>query len=116
MPTKTRRDELLDFIIQYAREKNGPTPTIREIAETFRLSYSTTYNHVQHLIREQRLDWIDGKLVIPGARWIAPQRTVSKRMQINRSINNLRGDAARHDATRGDKAINDEAINDETEK
>ncbi len=74
MTSKTRRDELLDFVIQYAREKNGPTPTIREIAEYFRLSYSTIYDHVQHLIREERLDWIDGKLVIPGGRWIAPNK------------------------------------------
>lgn len=72
---RTRRDELMDYIIGYAQERNGPTPTIRELSEYFQLSYTTTYTHVQQLKRENRLNWIDGKIVIPGSKWIAPEDT-----------------------------------------
>lgn len=69
---RTRRDEILYFIIQYASERSGPTPTIREISHEFSLSYSTVYRHVQMLIQEDRLVMKDGKLLVPGAKWISP--------------------------------------------
>lgn len=68
----TRRDEIYRFILSYANEHHGPTPTINEIAAAFGLGYTTTYNHVQRLIKEGRLDLRNGKLVVIGSEWKAP--------------------------------------------
>ena len=72
IPRRTRRDEILEYIKNYAFEKSGPTPTIREIAKHFDLAYTTVYAHIRLLLREGRIKRVDGKIVIPGSRWIAP--------------------------------------------
>lgn len=70
---RTRRDEIFDFICEYANAHRGPTPSIHEIALHFERSYSTVYRHVQRLREENRLDMRDGKLIVPDARWLPPQ-------------------------------------------
>jgi hypothetical protein len=69
---QTRRDEIFEFIIIYAGEKDGPTPSIHEIAGHFKLSYSTIYHHVMKLIIEDRLRQEDGKLIVINSEWYAP--------------------------------------------
>lgn len=69
----TRRDEIMLYICTYADEKNGPTPSIREIAQHFKLYYSTVYHHVMKLIIEGRLEKQDGKLVVVGSEWYGPE-------------------------------------------
>jgi hypothetical protein len=70
----TRRDEIYDFVCTYADEKDGPTPTIREISISFGLAYTTVYHHVIKLIAERRLRQEDGKLIVVDSEWIPPQR------------------------------------------
>ena len=69
---RTRRDEIYDYICEYADGHNGPTPSIREVAFHFRRSYSTVYRHIQQLVEECRLEWRDGKLIVVDAQWLPP--------------------------------------------
>lgn len=70
---RTRRDEIYDYICEYADEHNGPTPSIREVAFYFRRSYSTVYRHIQQLVEEHRLEWRDGKLIVVASSWLPPE-------------------------------------------
>lgn len=70
--TQTRRHEILAFIMNYARQHNGPTPSIREIAIHFRIAYTTCYTHIEALIEEGVLTKQDGKLIVIGAQWVGP--------------------------------------------
>ncbi len=70
---RTRRDEIYDFVCAYADEKNGPTPSIREISQSMHLGYSTTYHHILKLIIEGRLEQRDGKLLVVGSEWYGPE-------------------------------------------
>lgn len=70
----TRRDEIYDYIVLYADEHNGNSPSILEVTHHFQLAYGTVYGHVMHLIAERRIERLDGKLVVPGAEWIPPNR------------------------------------------
>lgn len=72
--TRTRRDEIYDYICEYAHKHNGPTPSIREVAFYFDRSYSTVYRHIQQLVEEQRLEWRDGKLIVVESRWLPPHK------------------------------------------
>ena len=69
---RTRRDEIFEFVIEYAETKSGPTPTIREISKAFGLAYTTTYTHILKLIRDGRVMQSDGKLVVIDSEWIPP--------------------------------------------
>lgn len=71
---RTRRDKIYDFICAYADEKNGPTPSIREISQSMHLGYSTTYHHILKLIIEGRLEQRDGKLLVVGSEWYGPEQ------------------------------------------
>jgi len=74
MVEPTRRDEIFEFVCNYASEKDGPTPSIREIALNFGLSYSTVYHHTMKLIIEGRLRQEDGKLIVINSEWYPPSR------------------------------------------
>lgn len=69
----TRRDAILLYICDYARAMHGPTPSIREVALHFGVSYSTAYYHVTRLIEEGRLRQDRGKLIVVGGRWVRPE-------------------------------------------
>ncbi len=66
------RDDIMLFICEYAGDKNGPSPSINEIAQGLGLSYSSTYHHVMRLIVDGKLEQQDGKLCVVGAEWYAP--------------------------------------------
>jgi hypothetical protein len=68
----TRRQEIYEFILVYADEHNGNSPSILEVKKNFRLAYGTVYTHVMKLIAERRIEQIDGKLVVIGAEWNPP--------------------------------------------
>jgi hypothetical protein len=68
----TLTEDIFQFIIDYADSKNGPTPTIWEIAESKRLPYSTVYHHIQKLQIWQRITILDNKLVVNGSEWLPP--------------------------------------------
>ncbi len=74
MTKRTRRDEIFDWMVDYAGEKSGPTPTIREISIAFGLAYTTTHTHVLKLIRDGRVLQSDGKLIVIDSEWIPPPR------------------------------------------
>jgi DNA-binding MarR family transcriptional regulator len=57
---QTRRDEIMLYICTYAKENNGITPTVRNIARQFGLHLSTIQTHMQKLVDERRLYWIEG--------------------------------------------------------
>lgn len=69
---RTRRDEIFDYICDYAIIHDGPTPTIREIAFEFKLNYKTVYDHIQLLIGEGRVNYRNGKIMVTGSQWIGP--------------------------------------------
>lgn len=73
--SNTRRDEILEHIIEYAETYDGPTPNINEIAQALGMGYATAYNHIMKLMAEGRLVRnADNKLIVPDSDWIPPQR------------------------------------------
>jgi hypothetical protein len=64
-----RRDEIYQYICDYADEHRGPTPSIREIAIHFERNYTTIYRHIDTLIKENRIDRQDGKIIVKSAQW-----------------------------------------------
>lgn len=77
---RTRRDEIYEWVCQYADEMDGPTPSIREISIHFALNYKTVYYHVMKLIVEGRLRQERGKLVVVGSEWIEPPKKLIQHM------------------------------------
>jgi len=67
-----RRDEIMRYISDYAKRLGGPTPSIREVALHFGISYAAAHGHIMTLIIQGRLAQKDGKLCIPGSRWEGP--------------------------------------------
>lgn len=78
----TRRDEIYDWVVAYADEMDGPTPSIREIAGAFGLNYKTVYFHVMKLIIEGRLRQDRGKLIVVGSEWIEPPDRTARAVQM----------------------------------
>lgn len=68
-----RRHKIYDFIVTYAKELKGPTPTINEVAENLGLDYKVTYYHVMKLIAQGLLRQERNKLVVVGAIWEGPK-------------------------------------------
>ncbi len=66
------RERIYDFVVSYADEKDGPTPSKLEIAKNLHLPYSTVYYHVLKLKAAHLLDEEDGKLLVVGSAWYAP--------------------------------------------
>ena len=57
-----RRDQIADYIEQYAAEHGGQSPSLQEIADALQISKTTADEHVQKLIIEGRAMRRDGKL------------------------------------------------------
>lgn len=68
-----KRELIFEFICSYADDKNGPTPSIREVAQHFNLAYGTVYTHVMRLITDGKIIQEDGKLLVVGSEWIPPE-------------------------------------------
>lgn len=73
---EARRMEIYHFIVDYANEKDGPTPSINEIKANFDWckSYATAYYHVMKMIADGLLRQEDNKLVVVDSEWIPPIR------------------------------------------
>ncbi len=68
-----RRRRIYDFIVTYADELEGPTPTINEVAANLALDYKVTYYHVMKLIAQGLLKQERSKLVVVGSTWKKPE-------------------------------------------
>ncbi len=66
------RARIYEYIRAYAKARNGPTPTIREIACALKIPWSTAHYHVTQLVAAQKLGLEDGKIRVIGARWLDP--------------------------------------------
>lgn len=73
---KTRRDEILQFIVTYASDHQGNSPSLGEIALQFGMCRQTAYGHTMKLSDERRAQWRDGKLCLVGAEFSPPSDTV----------------------------------------
>lgn len=76
----TRRDEILDVIIDYAKEHKGNSPSQGDLLiELRKLGYTmckgTLQVHLLKLLAEGRIYRKDGKLIITGSDWIPPEDT-----------------------------------------
>jgi biotin operon repressor len=58
----TRRDQVANFIEQYAGKHGGQSPSLQEIADALGISKTAADQHVQKLIEEGRAVRQDGKL------------------------------------------------------
>lgn len=74
-----RRDQVLDYMMRFAENTGGNSPTIRQIALAFNLSYTTVYRHVNRLEDEGKIQWKFGKYKIMGATWNRPPSDFSPR-------------------------------------
>lgn len=68
----TRRDEIILYVIEYASDHQGNSPSLGEIALNFGIRRETVYIHTLKLANEGRAQWRDGKLCIIGAEFIPP--------------------------------------------
>lgn len=67
------RDRVYAAIVEYAREHNGATPTIREIMTMVGISSTSVAAYsVRLLIDLGKLAIVDRKLIVVGSRWIGP--------------------------------------------
>ncbi len=72
----TRRDEIFDILVDFARQHRGNSPTQRGLwREVMRvrgrsMAYGVFMRHMDTLVREQRVLRVDGELVIPESEWI----------------------------------------------
>jgi Fe2+ or Zn2+ uptake regulation protein len=74
-----RRDDVLDVIIEYAKEHVGNSPSMRDLMLAMKkrgqaMSISTIRQHVTKLEAENRLERRNGKLIVVGANWQQPHR------------------------------------------
>lgn len=86
MKPTTRRDEIYLWIVSYADEMDGPTPSIREIARAFRMNYKTAYVHILKLMNEGRLCQERGKLRVVGSEWIEPAPVAQPARAVQRAF------------------------------
>lgn len=70
----TRRDEILAYICQYAKENNGVTPSVRSIAVVFELHLKTVQVHIQKLLDENRIQFVgdDHRIRVERSTWEQP--------------------------------------------
>lgn len=73
---KLRRDEILLFIVTYASDHQGNSPSLGEIALQFHMCRQTAYGHTMKLSDERRAQWRDGKLCLVGAEFSPPTDTL----------------------------------------
>jgi SOS-response transcriptional repressor LexA len=67
------RDQVFEFIVEYKREHDGISPSVREIAEGCVLSESTVKYHLLKLENERRI-LVKGRRAIEvvGGEWNLP--------------------------------------------
>lgn len=57
---RTRKDDVMDFIVRYADENNGITPSTREIAAALRLSQTRIHHLLTRLTADRMIAWVSG--------------------------------------------------------
>lgn len=73
----TRRDEILEVLIDYAKEHLGNSPSERDLllslrARGYKMGRGTLQVHLLKLRVEERITRKDGKLLVIGSDWIPP--------------------------------------------
>lgn len=69
---------IVQWMCVYASEHGGNSPTLQEIADQYKVSVVTAWNHVEKLKEFGLVDRVDGKLVLAGAVYVPPQWYVEK--------------------------------------
>ena len=66
--------DLLDYMIEYKRQRDGVAPSIREMARRLRCGHSSVYQELDRLERLQLIQRGPGarNISIVGGRWIPP--------------------------------------------
>ena len=74
---RTRKHDVLDFIVRYAEENNGVTPSTREIAEGLGLCQSRVHHLMTRLVAERWLEWVSrDKYKVVDSDWTFRVETV----------------------------------------
>lgn len=68
----TQQIKYLRYIITYARDHNGNSPGLRELARGFKVHPSTARGHIFELSNRRLLRMQDGKIVVEDAVWEVP--------------------------------------------
>lgn len=69
---RLKRHDVFDYIVVYAKEHNGATPSLLHLARHFSLAYSTVRGHVYELVMERKLRLEDRQIVVEDSEWIPP--------------------------------------------
>jgi hypothetical protein len=74
----SRRDEIFEILVDYARTHGGNSPTQRELwrevmrVTSRKMAYGVLLRHIEKLESDGRLKKVDGQIVIQGADWNPP--------------------------------------------
>jgi Mn-dependent DtxR family transcriptional regulator len=68
--------EYLRFIIEYAQDHNGNSPSKSEIANQFNVGWSTARWHVAALSNKRLVQEVDSKIVVEDAVWEPPYNII----------------------------------------
>lgn len=69
---RTRRDDIFLFIMTWASDHVGNTPSLGEIARKFGIRRSTAYTHTLKLVNDGRAKWKDGELILEKSEYFPP--------------------------------------------
>jgi Mn-dependent DtxR family transcriptional regulator len=69
--SKTQLD-VLRFVIEYAKDHNGNSPGVAEIAAHFEVAWSTARWHLGELSNKRLVELRDSKIVVEDANWEPP--------------------------------------------
>ena len=81
----TVRDRIMLYVCTYAKENNGVTPTVRQIARYFNRHLSTIQTHMQKLVDEERLYWIEEQSRDDEPEYYDKKRRTHLRYRVERS-------------------------------
>ena len=73
-----RQKDTFQFIVAYALDHQGNSPSIMEIARELEICYSSTRHHVTRLIAKEKVAWRDGRIVVLGAVWSPPDNLIPR--------------------------------------
>lgn len=71
-PKRTRRDDIFLFVMTWASDHVGNTPSLGEIARKFGIRRSTAYTHTLKLVNDGRARWIDGEFILEKSEYFPP--------------------------------------------
>lgn len=62
----------LRFIVEYARDHNGNSPGLRELARQFGVHHSTARGHIMELSNKRLVRIQDSKIIVEESVWESP--------------------------------------------